>query len=447
MRRRRIGCFFLGVAVLAGGAWWVSSERDVTTVRVGGEVAALGDRPSVNGAAGADPAGNGHAGGPSSPAETGPPAGRNGPRPPEGGPDVGVGVAIGVGRRPTTTTTGAPATSTTRATGPATTTSIWASTTTTTAEYPTTSTSRPPTVTTATTATTSRPTPGPPDARRGQLVYSRDVSQSDPADTDLFIGDLEGRHERRLTSGPDADRFPAWSPDGSTIAFTRFTPTDGGELWLVRPDGSGLRQLTHAGAGSKQQPAWSPDGRFLAFTAAYFHPTRVWIEVLDLSTGRMTAVSEGPMDGQPLWSPDGTTIVYTRRSDTGEDDDLFAVNRDGTGRRAITAAPLDYAYERYGAYGWSADGSRLLVYYSRPEVGHIITLRPDGTGRQDVLNDRDTLPGEGSGTLQFLTWSPDERAIVFNGYAGLRIVNTDGSGLRQLDPPDARRYMADWQPR
>lgn len=88
------------------------------------------------------------------------------------------------------------------------------------------------------------------------------------------------------------------------------------------------------------------------------------------------------------------------------------------------------------------------MYYKHPEEGHIITLRADGTGRQDVLSDRVSAPGaRGGGTLSFLTWSPDERMIVFNCYAGLCAVHTDGSGHRLLDPPGAGRYMADWQPR
>jgi Tol biopolymer transport system component len=77
-----------------------------------------------------------------------------------------------------------------------------------------------------------------------------------------------------LSFDTDNDRAsePAWSPDGRWIAFNR-GPRDStddpldSELWRVRPDGSGLRQLTHlTGAAPVGPPAWSPDGRRLAFT-------------------------------------------------------------------------------------------------------------------------------------------------------------------------------------
>jgi hypothetical protein len=451
--RRRIGFGVLAAIVLVSGVWWAASDDDTTSVRVGGEAPGLAQGQFADGTPAAGEAAGDHPGGPVSPAITGPGGGPDGPRPTEGDRPGADGDVISAGRRPPTTTTtatgGTPGTtptsgpepespSTTRPHGPPTTRPTPPST----GRPP--STGHPPTSSTSTTTTTAPPDEDPDTGER--LVYTRVVSQTDLADTDLFIGDLRGDHETHLTSGPDRDQFPAFSPDGSTIAFSRVTRGGSDELWTIRADGTGLRQLTFSGAGAKHEPAWSPDGRFLAFTAAYFNPTRVFIEVLDLGTGRMTTVSPGVMDGQPLWSPDGKTIVYTARSANGEDDDLFAVNPDGTGRRGITSAPFDYSYERYSAHGWSADGSRLLVYNQRPADGFIMTLRPDGTGRREILSDRATPPGaQGSGTLQFLTWSPDEQVIVFNGYNGLYAVNTDGSRHRLLDPGNPR-HMADWRP-
>lgn len=452
--RQRIGFVALAAVVLVGGVRWVASDENATTVRSGGAVPALAEGQSGNGASAGEAADNQPDGPPSSAGNGADPGPSIGPPDQVGGRPGNHGEVIAAGRRPpTTTTTGAPGTP------PSTDPELPSSSPTTT--FPPNPGSgeqrpnppgngNPPTTGPPTTTTTARRGPGPgpgPDPGHERLVYIRE-SQANPSDADLFIGDLEGRHEKRLTSGPDRDQFPAWSPDGSTIAFNRITASGSDELWSIRADGTGLRQLTFSGAGAKHEPVWSPDGRFLVYTAAYFNPTRVWLEVLDLATGGMTKITQGVMDGQPVWSPDGKTIVYTARSADGEDDDLFSVKPDGSDRRALTSAPFDHSHESYRAFGWSADGSWLLVYNQRPAEGFIITLQADGSDRRQILSDRATPPGSGgAGTLGFLTWSPDGQVIVFNGYNGLYAVNTDGSGHRRLDPPDVARHMAFWQPR
>lgn len=449
--RQRIGLLALAAVVLVSGVRWAASDEDTTTVRSGGGVPALADGHSGNGASAGEPADHQPSGPPSSAGNglaTGPSIGPPGQ---EGGRPGNHGEAGAAGRRPpTTTTTGPPA--------PPSTDPEPSSSTTTAPPGPGSSDRRPtppgnghpPWVSTSTTTTTpTHPGPGPdPGSGHERLVYIRKGMHDNPADSDLFIGDLKGGHEKQLTSGPDRDQFPAWSPDGETIAFSRVTTSGSNELWSIGANGTGLRQLTFSGAGAKHEPAWSPDGRYLAFTAAYFHPTRVWIDVLELATGRMTRITAGPMDGHPLWSPDGKTIVYTARSADGEDDDLFSVKADGTDHRTLTNAPFDSSHESSRAFGWSADGSRLLVYNQRPGEGHIVTLRSDGSDRREILSDRAAPPGKhGIGTLGFLTWSSDEQMIVFNGYNGLYSVNTGGSGHRRLDPQDVARHMADFQPR
>jgi len=82
-----------------------------------------------------------------------------------------------------------------------------------------------------------------------------------------------GAARETLSIATDQVGPPAWSPDGRWIAFSREPATEDGpdepldsQLWLVRPDGSGLRQLTHlTRADIVEAPAWSPDGRRLAF--------------------------------------------------------------------------------------------------------------------------------------------------------------------------------------
>jgi hypothetical protein len=78
-------------------------------------------------------------------------------------------------------------------------------------------------------------------------------------DADLFIMDADGQNERLLTTRDDAaeDRNPAWSPDGKWIAFSSNRDSDTFEIFLIRPDGDDLRQIT-TGQGDTDYPHWKP---------------------------------------------------------------------------------------------------------------------------------------------------------------------------------------------
>jgi Tol biopolymer transport system component len=81
----------------------------------------------------------------------------------------------------------------------------------------------------------------------------------------LRIIDIQTRKVQVLTDGAHNDNFPAWSPDGQRIAFT--SDRDGPyNLYTIRPDGSGLRRLTHS-KGRDAHCCWSPDGQWILFSS------------------------------------------------------------------------------------------------------------------------------------------------------------------------------------
>ena len=123
---------------------------------------------------------------------------------------------------------------------------------------------------------------------------------------------------------------PAWSPNGRLIAFTRCSALARTEcsLWVVRPNGTGLRRLTD-GTMNERAPSWSPNGRRLVFEA----DTGLW-------TIRSRAFGRRPRPRRlleagagPSWSPDGTQIAF------GRDDGVYVVGTDGSSPTKVAASP------------------------------------------------------------------------------------------------------------
>jgi Tol biopolymer transport system component len=108
-----------------------------------------------------------------------------------------------------------------------------------------------------------------------QLVYTRFRDPAEPlAGSAIFVSDLEGGSERRLTEFDAYGAYPDWSPDGSRIVFNTF---DLGafqdiavqvNLFSIKPDGSDIQRLTDYGANDTRatQPRWAPDGSGIVYT-------------------------------------------------------------------------------------------------------------------------------------------------------------------------------------
>ena len=139
-----------------------------------------------------------------------------------------------------------------------------------------------------------------------------------------------------LESDP-VDDAPAWSPDGSLIAFERSRLGKRPQLYVIAPDGTGLRRLTTT---PRSNPSWSPDGRHLVYDDGRR------IVVVD-SNGKnrryLTAPTWWCYD--PAWSPDGQTIAFVRYpSRTSDQGDLWIMSTDGTSPRLLAEDAEDPAW-------------------------------------------------------------------------------------------------------
>jgi len=231
-----------------------------------------------------------------------------------------------------------------------------------------------------------------PDGR--SIVY-RDSRRGINENDEVYVMRADGSAVRNLSRDPANDWGPDWSPDGRTIAFN--SDRDAGVMsgYLVSPDGSGLRRI-EADVWI-EYPSFSPDGARIAFMG---HDGGDYdIYVAELETGAAIRLTEAPgSDGWPAWSPDGSIIAFASERDDclhaadaepcwidpggepGDHHDVWLMEADGSNQRRVTP--------EFGQFvTWSPDGEHLLV-----SGRSLYVLRPDGTGRRDVLPAGGGLP-------------------------------------------------------
>lgn len=190
---------------------------------------------------------------------------------------------------------------------------------------------------------------------------------------DLYLVGVDGTGDRRVTTTPDDDRRPTFSPDGGSLAFSR---GDSADLWVVRVDGSGARRVTRD-AAEETEPAWSPDGSLIAFVrrSPGSDVREIWVVRPD-GTGLRRVTSLGAGSYTPAWSPDGRRIAFTSNARDSHFE-IYVVGADGRGLRRVTRS-ADDAFDP----AWSRDGRSLA--FSRG--GAIVVASVDGS-EEDVLTD------------------------------------------------------------
>lgn len=202
-----------------------------------------------------------------------------------------------------------------------------------------------------------------PDCRT--IVFQRGLGVQ--GDAEIFTMKGDGTGQRRLRSaspgccGSPGDRGadPVFSADGGTIAYVANTPNASGgsqfQIWSMDVDGSNPRQITF-GAHS-QSPAWSPDGSRIAFVRWLPNQApRLWTMNADGSDDRLLSQSEG-WDLWPSWSPDGRHLVFTNGHN------LYTMTSGGGDRKRLTNTD---AFDSEPS--WSHDGSRIV--FARDPDGH-----------------------------------------------------------------------------
>jgi len=178
------------------------------------------------------------------------------------------------------------------------------------------------------------------------LAYS---GKSAGGSFDVIVVGRQGR-ARRLTSGPDDEFDPRWSPSGDRILFVR--KVGQGVFVLLATPVRGGRAVRLPGRWVRVQADWSPDGRFAALAAVPAERDgRYRLYVVDLATSSLRVLTRAPADVRPTWSPNGRRIAFAT-----QDGRVATVAR--TGGSIQTLADLGDA--EIGDLSWSPDGSRIV---------------------------------------------------------------------------------------
>ena len=219
---------------------------------------------------------------------------------------------------------------------------------------------------------------------------------------DIFVLDRAGQI-RNLTNHPEADWDPAWSPDGTKLAFTSHR-SGNSDVWLLEIPKNGqepkLRNLT-AHASWDYSPAWSPSGQSIAFVSERDGDPEIFIQNLQSDAALQLTFNE-EMDRRPAWSPDGKLIAFAAIRDGVEN--IHLIRPDGTDEQIATPHPLAGTSPT-----WSPDSQKLaFIGWDKDNRVGIYTIGPN-------IEDLSRIHS-GSGWLGSLDWSADGGWLTFTSW-------------------------------
>ncbi len=242
---------------------------------------------------------------------------------------------------------------------------------------------------------------------------------------ELFLVDYDGFNQRTVTANGGLNKFPSFSSDNGRVAFVTNLPgSSRWELWVQDLGGTGERSVVQVPTSYVSSPAFSPDGSRIAFSARGRNKSSADIHVATLSSVAPSNLTNHPnIDTSPSWSPTGRQIAFV--SDRSGTPQVWVMDSDGSNlRRLVTEGG------HCDSPDWSPDGKWIAYSWQAPrQWKHDIFVLEVATGRINQLT-------TGLGSKENPHWSPDSRHIVFQstrtGSKQIFIMNAEGDNQRQI---------------
>jgi dipeptidyl aminopeptidase/acylaminoacyl peptidase len=292
-----------------------------------------------------------------------------------------------------------------------------------------------------------------PDGQWVSYTVTRAIRDTDKNDTDVWMVSWDGTQQIQVTSTPESESRPRWSPDGKYLSFVSSRQgAKHAQVWLLNRAGGEAVKLTDVKGGVSDY-AWSPDSArlvlvvedpdpadppedkepakadppktpkpividryyFKADVDGYLRGQRSHLYLCDVASKKVDALTPGAFDEEsPAWSPDSKRIAFIRRHGEGDVDkapnrDLFVVEaRPGAQPARLTTTTA----EETGRVAWSPDGTSIAYLLGdEPKYSaydqHRLAVIPAAGGTPKILTDALDRP------VTIPIWSADGRSITF----------------------------------
>lgn len=247
----------------------------------------------------------------------------------------------------------------------------------------------------------------------------------------LQVADADGVNPQTVVSSNEPIISPAWSPDGTKIAYVSFEKKK--PIIFVQSLMTGQRLTLASFKGNNSAPAWSPDGRKLAIVLTHAANSQLYTINAD-GTGLKQVTKSNAIDTEPDWSPDGKWIYFT--SDRGGNPQIYKVSSIGGEAQRVTF-----------------QGDHNLSPHFSPDGKSLAIIRKDGgkfsVATQDLSSGQVQILSEG-GQDESPSFAPNGRVILYATRAGgrgaLAAVSSDGRVKQRLSESGGDIREPSWGP-